>query len=57
MIFVIPNFDAPYLGGVFDAAPSGVTYVAGPTDKWAVSNQDGSAMGNGPAFNLLMFSS
>ena len=57
VIFVTPNFDAAYLGGVFDAAPSGVTYVAGPTDKWAVSNQDGSAMGNGPAFNLLMFSS
>jgi len=57
VIFDTANFDAPYIGGVFDTAPSGVTYLSSPTDKWAVSHQDGSNMGNGPAFNLLIFSS
>lgn len=55
VIFDTPNFDTAYIGGVFDTVPSGVAYVPGPTDRWAVAQQDGSAMGNGPAFNLLIF--
>ena len=57
VVFDTPNFDPSYIGGVYDTAPSGVAYLAGPTDRWAVAQQDGSTMGNGPAFNLLIFSS
>ncbi len=55
IIFDTPNFDPAYLGGVYDTAPSGISYLASPTDQWAVTQQDGTAMGNGPAFNLLIY--
>ena len=55
IIFDTANFDPSYIGGVFDTSPTGVTYIASPTDQWAVTHQDGTAMGNGSAFNLLVF--
>ena len=57
VVLETPNFDTPYIGGVYDASATGVTYVGSPTDEWAVTQEDGSSMGNGPAFNLLVFPS
>lgn len=57
VIFDTPNFDPGYIGGDYETSPSGVTYIASPTDQWAVTQADGSAMVNGEAFNLLVFTS
>ena len=49
VVFVTPNWNPGGSGGVFDNHPLGVWYHAG---KWAIFNQNQTAIPNGAAFNV-----
>jgi hypothetical protein len=49
-VFVTPNFNPAGKGGVYEDHNIGVFYGNG---KWAIFNEDGKAMLNQPAFDVL----
>jgi hypothetical protein len=54
VVFVTPNWSpSGAAGGVYDNHPIGVYYYG---DRWAIFNQDGSAMPDGAAFNVHAWS-
>lgn len=53
ILFITSNFDPGGQGGEFDAAPAGVWYNAS-NGRWAIFNENGSAMLAGASFNVLI---
>lgn len=56
-VFETPNWNPGGSGGTYDTAVPGVEYLPGPTDNWAVFQEDGADMPLDAAFNVLAFPS
>lgn len=54
-VFATQNSDPGGKVAGFDTSATGVEYVPGPTDQWAVFQEDGSSMTVGTAFNVMVY--